>query len=238
MPKDEIEDSPYRNNGRDLDVTARWDFKTGLHIRDHRFGKFRLTVSVDSRLDSLLKQLRREFPTLVFGSKDRWYWKLIHYFLLIISFGKQNQFLNSYTTTIGMLIAFSAKVTKLIAEGEPGGPWEDRVWALLCHEREHLLDFKRLGVFLMFVLYIFVFFPIGLAWGRTWIERKGYIASLRAKYICDQVWAEDTRYRDWWISMFTGSAYIWQWPFKKQVAKWFDIELDDLRAKETLHGKG
>jgi hypothetical protein len=215
-----------------VDNTTKWDFDMELHVRDHTFGEFTLTVSADSRSDRLLSQLRREFPTLIFGTKDHWYWKLIHYFLLIVSFGGQKEFLSGYTTTIGMLIAFSGKVHKMIKEGKPGGPWEDRLWALLQHEREHLLDFKRFGVFLMFVLYVFAFFPVGLAWGRAWIERKGFIASLRAKYVCDRHWAEHSSYRDWWISRFTGSSYIWQWPFKKQVARWFDTELTALRETD------
>lgn len=214
------------------DNTTRWDFDSSLHVRDHVFGEFKLTVSADSRLDILLRQLRREFQKLVFTGKDRWYWKLIHYFLLIVSFGGQKEFLTAYTTTIGMLIAFSGKVASTIAEGKPGGAWEDRLWALLKHEREHLLDFKRFGVFLMFLIYVFVFFPVGLAWGRAWIERKGYIESLRAKFVCDRAWAEHSSYRDWWIGRFTGSSYIWQWPFKKQVARWFDTELQTLRETD------
>jgi len=214
------------------DNTVRLDAATGINVRDHWFGKYRIAASANSRLDRYLLELKRDFPSLVFETKDRWYWKLIYYFLLIVSFGKQNEFLSAYTTTIGMLIAFSAKVHTSIVEGKPGGDWEDRLWALLRHEGKHLEDFKRFGVFLMFVIYIFIFFPVGLAWGRAWIERKGYIESLRAKFVCDQHWAEDPRYRVWWIERFTGSSYIWQWPFKKQVAKWFDTELQALREAD------
>lgn len=204
-------------------------FASGSATSDHTFGKVALSCTPGGRLDKLCAELRQEFPLLTMQHKSaHWYWIVLHWLLLIVTFGGNRKFNDLYTTTIGMLIGFSDSKWKAISTKAAG--WEDRVWALLQHEREHLRQFKRYGLFPMLVLYVFVFFPIGFAYFRARFERAGYERTLQCWYALNRHWAEDTRARDWWVKQFTGGAYGWAWPFKKTVGEWFDRELKRLQA--------
>ena len=147
--------------------------------------------------------------------------------VLIISFGRNKRFLSGFTTTIGMTIGWSEGHTRRIKNVVE----EDRVWACLMHEREHLRQFKRYGVFIMFLLYCFVFFPIGLAYFRARFERAGYLQTLRAWWVLDSGWAENPESIKWIVNQFTGPNYVWCWPFKRTVQGWFTQELSRLQQE-------
>ena len=91
-------------------------------------------------------------------------------------------------------------------------------------------QFDRYGVVGMGLLYILVFFPLGLAYFRARFERAGYLRTLRCWYVLDPRWAASDKARAWWIGQFTTGAYGWMWPFKTQVGRWFDDELKLLQA--------
>lgn len=120
--------------------------------------------------------------------RARWYWRVLHWLLLIVTFGGNRTFNDKYTTTIGMLIGWSTTQWERITERSVG--WEDRIWSTLQHEREHLRQFKKFGLFVMLILYVFVFFPIGLAWFRAKFERAGYLRTLQCWYVLNRRWAE------------------------------------------------
>lgn len=198
----------------------------------YSFGDLVLKPPPDSRLDKLCLELREEFPELVMERKaDKWYWRWLAALLKVITFGKMKDFLSKYTTVIGMTCAWSEGKWSQIQERKQG--WDDQVWSTLRHERMHLRRFKRHGVFLCALLYLFVFFPVGLAWGRAWFEREGYIETLRAWFELDPSWAGSPEARDWWAGQFVGASYGWAWPFKRQVLRWYDTELENLRRTSS-----
>jgi hypothetical protein len=98
------------------------------------------------------------------------------------------------------------------------------------HEREHLRQFRRYGVFLFVLLYIMVFLPVGLAYFRARFERAGYIQTLRCWWALNRTWARSSEAKKWWVGQFTGANYGWAWPFKGQVTAWYDRELYRLEA--------
>lgn len=197
--------------------------------RLHQFGKVDLYATIGGRLDQLAIELKAEFPSLVFQFKaDHWWWKVAHWFILIVSFGGNRTFLTGFTTTFGMCIGFSAGHTKRIKERVE----EDRVWSVLMHEREHLRQFKKYSLPGMILLYGLVFFPVGLAYFRARFERAGYKQTLMCWFILDRGWAENPEAIKWLTTQFTGPNYVWSWPFKKTVQGWFTQELSRLQCQE------
>lgn len=209
---------------------------------NHVFGEVVLSCTPGGRLDLLCTSLHREFPDLRMQNKRlHWYWRAVHWLLLIVTFGGNRTFNDAYTTTIGHLIGWSDSQMRRIVSLADGtltdaaghSDVEDRIWSTLQHEREHLRQFDRYGVVGMGSLYIFVFFPLGLAYFRARFERAGYLRTLRCWYVLDSRRAEHPESRAWWIGQFTTGAYGWAWPFKTQVGRWFDDELKRLQAMTT-----
>jgi len=166
--------------------------------------------------DTLEKAHREHGVTMT--SKDKklvTLWKIIDKFLKVITFGKMNQFLTHYTTTLGRTIY------------RPVGWTMDNItgfdYALLCHDIKHVKqqedlggDWFAFGSFLFAILYLFVPFPIGLAYFRYKYEREAYriswYSSLEVGITPDL---------DYYIERMTGAPYVWAWPFKRSVEKWF-----------------
>lgn len=204
---------------------------------EHKFGYTTLKVTEGGRLDALCKELKEEFPKLRMQEKRRhWRWRFLNVLLLIITFGGNRGFIEKFTTTIRRTIAWSDGKWKLIIDRPDG--WEDRVWSTLMHEREHLRQFKRYGTIIMSALYILAYLPMGLAWFRAKFEKAGYLQTLRCWYVLDLAWARGEKTnsdgqtaKEWWIKQFTGPNYAWAWPFKGQVAAWYDQELSMLEAE-------
>ena len=175
--------------------------------------------SVAQKFISLYARARREYGVKIYTKDTAWIvlWKVIDFILKIISFGKNNKFLTHYTTTIGNRIFY------------PVGWTFDRIdkkdYAILRHELVHVKQYHsgglgsfKLGVITMGILYIAVFLPIGLAWFRYYFERNAYLESIKA-YKDVGITVKADRY----VEYLTGSTYIWAWPFKKRVRKWFDV---------------
>jgi hypothetical protein len=168
-------------------------------------------------------KLREEFPTLRLSRRDRWCWFWCP---------------RSFTITLGLVGLFICGLSpahwEQIDNKAPG--WDDDLWEVLSHELKHLRRWRQLGFLLFVLLYGLIFFPVGLAWGRTWIEREGYLESLRCRFKRSRTDAESAAYREWWVSRFTGGSYGWAWPFKGQVQRWYDTELRRLQQGASRAG--
>jgi len=164
------------------------------------------------------QRLRKNHGVTV-TSKDRsltWLWKFIHWFLYIVTFGKQDQFLNSYTTTLGRTIYY------------PYG-WRiedttDESCITLAHEADHIkLNYQcgfgniYLGTVIMGLLYLLFPLPIGFAWFRYYAERRAY----KISYATAKKYGLKTDI-SWYIQQLTGPSYLWTWVLKKQVREWFE----------------
>lgn len=164
------------------------------------------------------QQLRKDYGLRV-TSKDqelRWLWKFIHWFLYIVTFGKQDGFLKRYTTTLGRTIYYPC--------GWKIEQTTDNDCAVLEHEADHVhLNYQcglgniYIGSVVMGLLYLFFPLPIGFAWFRYYAERRAYKISYYAGLKLGHT-PDVSKY----IQQLTGPNYLWTWVLKKQVRKWFE----------------
>jgi hypothetical protein len=90
---------------------------------------------------------------------------------------------------------------------------------------------RRYGDFVMTFLYVFPFFPLGLAYGRARIEWEAYKETIRATARYRGLTAarsEDLRRHI--LRQFTSGAYGWMWPFPRTLARWYDAALAELHS--------
>jgi hypothetical protein len=183
-------------------------------------------VELSDRFES---DLRAEFPAFCIRRKrgDRLS-RAIDVALRIVTLGGQRDYLTKYHTVIGD--------TLYVPETWDELPDLDRV-ILLRHERVHLRQRRRYGGPLMTFLYLFPFFPLGLAYGRARIEWEAYTETLRATAeLRGLEAARDPGLRERIVSRFLGPDYGWMWPFRSVVERWYDQVLSELGQGSGLEG--
>ncbi len=147
--------------------------------------------------------------------------RAIHLALVMVTLGGQRVYLTRYHTVLfGKLWVPAA--------------WDEMSdldrYVLLCHERIHLRQRRRMGDVLMAFVYLVPFFPVFLAYGRARIEWEAYIETLRATAEVRGIDAAEAL-RSTIVSRFTGPEYGWMWPFPGAINAWFDEAIADLRAQ-------
>lgn len=169
----------------------------------------------------LVKEIKEEFPQFSIVRKtDSRLMRTLDFFLGMISFGGLSSFMSSFTTTIGNT-TYTPLEWQVISEAGR--------CVILRHERVHLRQQVRYGKVLFALLYLFAFLPVGLAYYRTKFEKQAYAESLRATL---EYYGRDILLRPqsrvYMIKLFTGASYLWMWPFRKSVEKWYDDEVSAL----------
>ena len=162
-----------------------------------------------------MSALEAEIPGFRIVRKDRSrLHRAIHHALVIVTLGRMRSYLDSFTTTIG-------KTVYVTSDWEEWTP--DRRYITLRHEAVHLRQFRRLTLPLMAVVYILLPLPMGLAYGRAWLEREAYAETIRA---AAEVWGRDyaasDEHRRYVIEQFLGPSYGWMWPFRKSLERWYE----------------
>lgn len=178
-------------------------------------------MSERDRLDSLLDEMRAEFPRLrIIRKPDSRFQRGINRLLKIVSVGQIKDYLDGYHTTVGQRIYVT-------------GDWEqisrNRRYLTLRHELVHVRQFRRYTLPLMAVLYVLLPLPAGLAWFRAHFEKQAYAEEIRAAaelYGVDHVRAAEFRANI--IEQFTGPAYGYMWPFRRAMERWYDRILAGL----------
>ncbi|MCC6872831.1 MAG: hypothetical protein IT378_00870 [Sandaracinaceae bacterium] len=140
--------------------------------------------------------------------------------LKVVTLGGQRSYMTRYVTTIGARIYL------------PSG-WGERSpesrYVTLRHEAIHLAQFRRYGLAGTALIYLLPIFPIGLAWGRTMLEKEAYAETFRATAeVFGLDAARDPALRAHVIAQFTGPAYGWMWPFRASLEHWIDGVLAEL----------
>jgi hypothetical protein len=176
---------------------------------------------VRTRSEALLDQIRAEFPSFELRrKKESRLQRAIHAALTVVTFGGQRVYLTGY---------YTAMFGKLwVPESWDVLPDLDR-YVLLCHERVHLRQRRRMGDFAMTFVYLVPFFPLFLAYGRARIEWEAYTETLRATAEVYGLEAAE-RLREPIISRFVGGEYGWMWPFPQVIDRWFRDAMAELRA--------
>ncbi len=177
------------------------------------------------RYEELVGALQKEIPGFRVVRKDRSrFHRLLHYALVIVTFGRMRSYLDSYQTTIGKTVYVTAD----------WDAWDaDTRYVTLRHEAVHLRQYRRLTVPGMAFLYLLIPLPLGLAWFRAYFEKEAYAESIRA---AAEIWgaAHPRReaYRRHVVDQFTGPSYGWMWPFRAAIERWYDrilATLDEVR---------
>lgn len=162
----------------------------------------------------LVAEVRAEFPAfkIVRKSESR-LMKAADVFLKVVSFGKMNTFMTSFTTTLGTTIYVTESWDHIGDESKS---------ITLRHERVHMRQARQLTPPLFSLLYLFAFLPLFLAYFRARFEREAYEETVRAT--CELYGPKavfDKSFRDRMVKHFTSAEYLWMWPFPKTVEKWF-----------------
>jgi hypothetical protein len=179
----------------------------------------------DALLRELLREIAAEFPSFRIRKKrDSRLQRGIDVGLRVLTLGGQRHYLTHYHTV-------------LFGELWVPDSWEaasdDDRYVLLRHERVHLRQRARMGDLRMGVLYLFVFLPLFLSYGRARIEWEAYEETLRALV---EVAGPDAarRKKDWLRARFVGPDYGWMWPFPGAVDRWFEETM--TRLEDELRG--
>ena len=177
----------------------------------------RVSDSIDARYAELCEELRADGVRLVEKSRV-WHQRAIHHLLRAVTLGAQSRYLDDYVTTLGDTIYVPPD-------------WERRStgdrWATLRHERVHVRQFRKWGLFCMTLSYLVLPLPMGLAWCRMRLERDAYEETVRAHWELGGRAATD-RLRAHVIRQFTSGSYGWMWPFPRALERWYDALVDSL----------
>ena len=194
-------------------------------------------------LATFLAELRQEFPFARVTEKRGWFWTLLHYLLIGITFGANRQFLSRYWTTLGPVIGYPQ-----------GHVLDDYDVSVLRHERVHLRQTERAGWIILaaatlglsllgrrwswlravafFVglvpyslAYLLLPLPAGLAFCRYLIEREAYAESVRCAVERGGPDAAPAAI-DHAVAQLTSGAYAWTWPFPGCVRRYFTSAIE------------
>lgn len=186
--------------------------------------------AVTTRTDALLGAICAEFPAFrIVPKAGSPLSRLIDVALKVITMGAQSRYMTDYHTVIGYTLyvpaawASMSDVARVI---------------LLRHERVHLRQRRRYGFLLFAFLYLFPFFPLGLAYGRARLEWEAYRETLRATAEL-KGWGAltDDALREEIVRRFVGGDYGWMWPFPNAIRRWMDDVIAELAAEERAPHK-
>lgn len=170
-------------------------------------------MKTEADVRDYMSSLREEFPELIIHDKKPW-WLDTVFALPVI----RNLEWETATQTIGMHIYLSTRWKEFSSAAK---------LSTLRHERKHLLWFDLYGTVLASFLYLFIFFPIGLAWYRARFERDGYAESLKARV---EYYGPSAKLMEQgletYLENFCGPRYLYMWPFEKTIRQWFAEDWD------------
>lgn len=151
--------------------------------------------------------------------KDSRFWRGWAKFVKAMTFGRVANTNELTTTTVGQTIWLC----------DHFDAYDDRQRAeILIHELVHCEQYRKMTIPGFLFVYLFAFLPIGLAYGRYWIERTayayGYQAHLIGKTGDERAYVVEKMCKEFADLMASG-LYGWPWPFKKATAKWLASQL-------------
>ncbi len=161
----------------------------------------------------VLLETMKEFPSFEIVPKAES--RFMRFLAWLLFFNRA--FMKSFHTTVGNYLYVAESWGSLSDEGKA---------ALLRHERVHLRQQRRYGMFVYAVMYTLLL-PAVFTF-RARLEREAYEESLRAKM---EYWGPSSftaPARDAMIRHFTTGEYFWMYPFKKRVEAWYDSTVKKL----------
>ena len=178
-----------------------------------------------SAVELLVAAISKEFPDFrIVPKAGHRLSRAIDLGLKLITLGRQQSYLTRYHTVLG---------NTLYVPTSWAAATETERMIILRHERVHLRQRRRLGGWLMALVYVVPFLPLGLAYGRARLEWEAYRETLRAtaEYLGLET-IESPLYRARIVERFTGADYGWMWPFPSVVGRWYDQVVAELGAEQ------
>ncbi len=164
--------------------------------------------------DKLFREIEREFPKFRFMYKDESFlMKFCNVALMVLTLGMMRTFMTRFTTVVGYTMYVSRK-------GWYDLPPIGRA-IVMRHERVHMRQRRKYGMFLYSFLYLLCPLPAGLAYFRMKFEREAYEESILAAVELG-LDSKDGKFRANVIRAFVSPSYLWMWPFRKEVEAWYD----------------
>lgn len=163
---------------------------------------------------NLLVEIKEEFPGFAIMKKRQS--KLMVFFdsfLRVASFGQLGNFMSHFITTIDEMVYVPD-------EWDEWSP--SRKAIVLRHERVHMRQARDFGKLKFFLLYLFFPLPAFLAYFRTKFEKEAYEESIKAYFEYYGAKFFTAALRNDTIKNFTTSNYLWMWPWKSDIEKWYD----------------
>lgn len=195
-------------------------------------------MTPEERLEILLAEIEKEFKgkVVIEEKSEKWYWRVLGFLhKYVLTFGKNDKFMETVTTVMGPRIGLPGPVKSYRAE---------QLYEKLMHERVHHRQMARwsknlwVGAFFHMLMYAFVFFPLGLAYMRAEYEKEAYAETIRAwiqLYGYQEVVGVNAEaYKNFVVGVFSSSTYWWMWPFRKSNSKWYDETVRRIAKEEGV----
>ena len=153
--------------------------------------------------------------------------KLVGLLLLLVTFGQQRVFMTEYVTTIGEKV--------YVPDGWEN--WDEfRRVAILRHERVHMRQVRRHGMFLFALMYLLLPVPLFFAYFRAKFEWEAYEESMRAVAERNGLRIlDDPKYKQSIFEHFTTGAYGWMWPFTGTLEKWYLASQKKIESERRVY---
>jgi len=180
-------------------------------------------MAILEKYNKIMDDIKSEFPDFEIVSKNSSkLMKIIDVALKIITFGQMKMFMTNFITTMGNKIYVPSDWEQF--------PVMSKI-SILRHERIHMRQAKKYGRFMFSVLYLFVPFPVGIAYFRKKFEQEAYEESLKAVYEWRGVKAlESPELKERILKHFTSAEYFWMWPFQKNLESWYDGVVSKIKS--------
>jgi len=165
-----------------------------------------------------------EFPKFrIVAKSDSSLMRVIDFLLKVITFWKMTEFMYCFTTTLGYTVYTSTS-------------WDQRSEAsritTLKHELVHMRQMERYGRILFSLAFLLFWLPIGLAYFRKKFEQEAYEESMRWRLKFFGIHnIENPDYKESIVCHFLSAEYVWTWPFRSSIEKWFDATVEKLKAE-------
>lgn len=179
-------------------------------------------MDISEKYENILSIMKSEFSDFeIIQKNESLLMKIIDFCLRVITFNQMKLFMKSFTTTIGNKV--------YVPESWNDYSLKTKI-QIMRHERIHMLQAKKYGRILFSFLYLFFPLPLGVSYFRKKFEQEAYEESLKAIYelngtdvLCSLQLKEQI------LSHFTSSQYLWMWPFRKDLEKWYDLVLERIK---------
>jgi hypothetical protein len=175
-------------------------------------------------IEGMLAEIIAEFPRFrLLRKSDSHLMSSIDIFLKILTWGRQSRFLTEYHTVIGYTLFVAPTWERLDVI--------ERI-VLLRHERVHLRQRRKYGLWGLAFLYLLPIFPVGFAYGRARLEWEAYSETIRALFeLRGASVLGDKNLREHIVRRFMGPDYAWMWPFRTTLDKWYDRLILELSER-------